>query len=285
MRLLPIILVLATGCVGSVGDEDGGGDGSGSGSGSGMGQRAKAAFKNDVHPVILKCSGGVCHDTTATSAALSKFYNADQEVSYNASVTSASLIGTFSAAAPIITHIEAGHKGLSWSPDEKTKITGWLAKETQERMDGGGGSNTPPVFDAKAALKTFSGCVKLADFTASGMTAGWANLAGDNQAKCLNCHLGGVAGFLISNNNQQFFDGMTSYTGFFQKYFTVDGTAKTVVVNKGSFIAANMIVTPTGNHPTFPVETNAGMVALKKLYDLAKAHQTAGTCDPARLKD
>jgi hypothetical protein len=282
MRLLTTILVLAaTGCVGDIGDDNpGDGSGSGSGSGSGDTRAAKEIFTADVHAAVAKCAGPACHNVDATAtAALSKFYSPDSEATYQATVITSTLVGSpaFSSVAPILTHIQAGHKGLTYSPDETGKITAWLAAETQERA----GKDPPiPPFDVKAALKEWSGCMSLENFQASNMTQAWSTLGADNLQKCLNCHNGGVAGFLISANAQQFFTGLSTQAAYLVKYFSIDAAARKVIVGTGAFESANKIV----GHPTFPIE-NAGMVALKKFYDLTVARKEANQCDPPRLVD
>jgi len=65
------------------------------------------------------------------------------------------------------------------------------------------------------------------------------------------------------------------------RYFTVDTAAKKVIVNQASFKSAAMI----SGHPTFDAVNNAGMIALKKFFDLTDARLTANQCDPPRLKD
>jgi hypothetical protein len=282
MRLLTTILILATGCVGNVGD---GGQGDDDGNNNTDNRTAKEMFKADVHPALLKCSGNACHDNTGTSAALSKFYNADAETSYTATVMTPTLVSTFSALAPILTHVQAGHKGLSYNPDETTKMTNWLAKETTERAGGNGsgsGSNQPPPFDPKAVLAEWSGCMSQANFNTANMTATWSAFAAKNQQKCLNCHQGGIAGFLISTNATQYFTSLTTTTAYLLKYFSVSNVDKKTVINTGSFESANKIQ----GHPEIDLTpTLPPWVALKKLYDLTAERKTANQCDPSRLKD
>ncbi len=278
--LLTTICLLAAGCIGSIGDENQGGNGSNNGSNNVDPRPAKDIFKADVHPLVAKCSGAVCHDVTATSAAASKFYAADADASYTATVAAATLVGTFTSIAPIIQYVKAGHQGLNWSSDEESKIANWLAKETAERS-GGGGSNQPPPFDPKALLATWSGCMTLENFNAANMTQAWATLGANNLMKCINCHNGGVAAFLISNDPAAFFAGISEQLAYMLKYFTVSNADRKVVVNVGAFKSANVIT----NHPTFNAETNAGMTALTKFYDSTMAKMMANTCDPPRLKE
>jgi hypothetical protein len=278
--LLTSILVLAAGCVGNVGSENMGDDGTTNDT-----RPAKTVFKADVFPALGKCSGGACHDIGGTSSALSKFYNVDADMTYTATVMTPTLVDNFSSLAPILQHIQGGHKGLMYSPDEATKITNWLAKETSERAGGGGGggggSNQPPAFDSKKALETWSGCLSVANFKTANMTNAFNTLAADNLQKCVNCHQGAISGFYIGTAEQTYFDQVTQHTAYLLKYFTVDSAAQKVIVNLASFKSATMI----SGHPTFNPTTNIGVTALNKLYELTTARQTANQCDPSRLKD
>src|SRR5262245_44129548 len=99
MRLLPIFLILAAGCVGDVGSE-------GDDTMNTDTRAAKVVFTQDVHPIAARCGGGSCHDIGAVSGAQSKFYNTDPEMSYPATTAATTLVGTFSSIAPILTHIQ-----------------------------------------------------------------------------------------------------------------------------------------------------------------------------------
>ena len=279
MRLLTTtFLLFSIGCVGTIGDGQNSGDDGSNGSGSGSATMGRAKFKSDVHPVIGKCSGGGCHNTDAVSGALSKFYNIDPDASYNATVQAPLLVGQFASIAPILSHISAGHKGVMYTADEQAKITGWLSVEATERA-GGNGSGNPPPPDPKIALREWSGCMSLTNFTTAKMPTAWGGLAAANGQKCVNCHLNGL-GILINADANIFFNSMSQQSYFMLKFFTVDNTGK-VIMNTGSFTNASTMA----GHPTFNPTTNAGMTALKDFYDLTLARKTAGTCDPARLMD
>ena len=286
MRHLFAVLLgsaLAAGCMGSVGEEsstptpDSGG--------STTGKQGPTIYARDVHPAMNKCSGGACHNADAVSSALGKFYSMDASATYTKLEGAPSIIGggaqAFSSIAPILKHIEAGHKGITYTPDEATKITNWLAKEVEERK---GSSPTTPAEDPKEVLKKFSGCLTIADFNTAQMAQRWGALAADNAQKCLNCHQGGTAGFIVSTNADLFFKVMTENSAYMLKYFTVDSnvTPMKVVINTGSMTSAG--VTLVG-HPRFNPTTNAGMTALKSFYDLAMAKQAAGTCTAPLIKD
>jgi hypothetical protein len=273
MRLLlsSLFLLLASACVG-IGDESPGGDDDTPGD-----KMGPKVFKADVHPLILKCGSVGCHETTAQGAAISKFYASEPTVSYDATINSPLIVGTFSAIAPLITHIEAGHKNLpNWTPDEKSKILNWLSVETEERK----GTTPTPMVDPKQLLKDWSGCMSLANFETAQMTQKWGTLAGTNQALCRSCHQTGL-GFYIGNPAQNFFDIVSKTSGFLLKYVTVNTQEGKVVINNGAFESANKIK----DHPLFPVTTNAGYLALQQFYELTNQRKAAGQCDPPRLLD
>ena len=277
MRLLTTtVLFFAVGCVGTIGDSQTPGDDDGSGSNPPPATMGRTAFKSDVHPALGKCSGAGCHDSNGVSGTLSRFYNVDADLSYDAVVNAPLLVGTFGSIAPILSHIAAGHKAVVYSPDEISKITNWLSVETTERA----GGTRPPPPDPKILLREWSGCMSLANFTTAQMPTAWGNLAANTGQKCTNCHEAGL-GILISANANNFFNATATQSYFMLKFFTVDTAANKVIINTGSFTSASTLA----GHPSFNPTTNAGMTALKSFYDLTMARKTAGTCDPARLMD
>lgn len=285
-HLLAVVLGFAAGCVGAVGQE-GTPDNPKPDSGTTTpgDKEGPTIYANDVHGIMMKCSGAGCHDANAVSAALGKFYSSDAAATYAKLEGAPSIIGSggqaFSSIAPILTHIEAGHKAVVYTPDEKTKITNWLAKEVEERA---GTTPTMPPEDPKETLRKFSGCLTLADFQTAQMAQKWGALAADNNQKCLNCHQGGTAGFIVSTNSELFFQVISEQSAYMLKYFAVDTTMSPykVVVNTGSMTNAGVML---AGHPRFNPTVNAGMEALRAFYDLAMAKQTAGACGPPLLKD
>jgi hypothetical protein len=221
------------------------------------------------------------------SAALGHFYLPDASAGYAKVVASPTIIGSgnqaFSSVAPILTKIQAGHQGITYTPDEITKITNWLSVETTEHMDGTMNPTTPTV-DPKQVLKDFSGCLTIGDFNTAQMAQKWSTLAANNNQKCLNCHQGGGDGFIVNASADLMFKIMSEQSAYMLKFFAVDtsGTPAKVVVNTGSFTNAGETIV---GHPRFNPTTNAGMTALKAFYDLAAAKQMLGTCGPATLKD
>ena len=284
-HLFAVVLgsLFAAGCVGAVGDE---GQQTGPDSGTTTGNKMGATiYARDVYPALNKCSGGACHNSDAASGALGKFYATDAAASYQRIVAAPTIIGAgaqaFSSVAPILTHIAAGHKGVTYTADEISKITNWLSVETTEHM---GSTPTTPSVDPKQVLRTFSGCLTIADFNTAQMAQKWSALSADNNQKCVNCHQGGGDGFIVNANADLFFKVMSENSAYMLKFFSVDtsSTPAMVVVNTGSFMNAGVTI---AGHPRFDPTNNAGMIALKAFYDLAAAKQAAGTCGPATLKD
>lgn len=272
MRVLSGLLVaFAVGCVGT-----GGTGGPDPGPGPGGGGEGETVFKRDVFPILGKCSSGSCHATTASSGALSKFYGADADSTYDASVAAAALVGTFEPTAPIITKIAPGHNAITYSTEEVSKITNWLSVETEERK----GGNMPPPADPKALLREWSGCMTLENFNAANMAQLWKEFRADNAQACTGCHHSGLGSIVINADAATMFNPMSQYTGFMLKFFSPNTAENKMAVNTGSFSSANTLL----NHPTFPL-TNPAMTALQTFYDSTLAKKTAGTCDPPRLKD
>jgi hypothetical protein len=268
--------------MGSVGDE--GSNGTPDSGTVTTGKMGQTIYVRDVHSIMNKCAGGVCHDSTGTSGALGKFYMPDANAGYGKIVAAPTIIGSgnsaFSSIAPVLEHIQAGHKGVTYSPDDITKITNWLTQERADHM----GTTPMPVVDPKEVLKTFSGCLTIADFNTALMAQKWSALAASNNQKCVNCHQGGAEGFIVNANATTMFNAISTQSAYMLKYFTVDTNVMPakVIVNTGSFTSAGVTL---AGHPRFDPLNNAGMTALKAWYDLAAAKQTAGGCGASTLTD
>ena len=277
--LLALSLSVAAGCVGAINDP-----------GPGMevpdaapvaGKMGPTLYKTTVHPILQKCGGSTCHATTATGAALGKFYTADAGASYTAIVGAASIVGTFKASSPILTKIAPGTHFATYAGTEASTITAWLAAETEDRK------NDVPVMpaDPLAAIKQWSGCMQLADFQTANMAIAWGTMAGTNPNKsCVNCHGGGLNGFIATTDETSFFGGITTQSGLLRAYFATDANAA-VIINTGSFVRVGAPNSAVINHPHFDTANNPGMTALQMFYTLTKAHLADGTCGPSKLTD
>ncbi len=273
------VLVLATGCMGGVEDVPPGGNGPDAGP-SPTAKKGKQMFVADVHSIVQKCSGGGCHSQGGVTG-MYGFALADANASYDQVVNLPTLVGAFTTTtAQILTKIDTnpagGHKGVTYSADDKSKITAWLAQEATDRSDG----TQPPPIDPIAKIREWSGCMSLDNFNTAQMAQKWALLTTSTTQACKNCHGQGQAAFMSGvGQAEPFFTTITTQRDLLLKYFTVDGTGK-VVINTASFKNAGETLT---THPKFAYADNIGMTALQTFYDATLARQTAGTCDPPRL--
>lgn len=297
MRLASTLFVVAltavatTGCVGDISDPgDGTLDQTDDGDDNTPPDPTKmgpAAYKNGVHPIMMRCSGGSCHQIGAVSGALSKFYVPDADTAYNAAVLETTLIGTFQQNAPIISKINTTplHHNITYTPAEITSITTWLTAETTDRAGDDPDDPPPPAVDALAELREFSGCTTLADFEAAGMAPAWGALAAESR-QCASCHSVGLGNFIANLDSAIMFNGMSTQMDLYRRFFTfgtpAQGGAETVIINTGSFANAGLDGGITA-HPRFDPNNNAGMTALLQLYTLAKPKYDAGTCGPPTL--
>ena len=268
-----VTALVVAGCVGDIPPDTGGGVDAGTTTGS----MARTMYKNSVHTVMNRCTGGACHSVTgAAGGGSSRFADSSADTSYDAIVRAPLTVGTFTpASAGVLTKIAAGHNGMTYTTGEISSITSWLDQEKTERNNG---TNPPPV-DPVEALKKWSGCMTLANFNTAQMAQKWGSLAAGNNQKCLNCHGGGLYGFMLSDNPTTFFTTISTQKDYLLKYFTVDGTGK-IIINLSSMTNAGVTLT---THPHFDPMNNLAMPALQAFYDTTLAAQTAGTCGPSTL--
>ncbi len=274
--------LLLTGCVGDVDDintppaTDGGT--------TPTAKKGKENFIANVHPIVQRCSGAGCHSQAAVTG-MYGFAIGDAGASYEEVIKLPTLIGTYTeASAGLFTKITAGHQAITYSVADKSKINAWFTQELADRNTGT--TPPPPLVDATAKLREWSGCMKQADFNTAQMNQKWGALAASNAQRCANCHQAGAFAFMSGNGGDAtaFFTTITTQKDLLLKYFTVD-TAGQVIVNAAAFNNAGVALPAggTSNHPAFNPTTNIGMDALMLFYTATKANQTAATCDPPRL--
>ena len=197
-----------------------------------------------------------------------------------------------SPAAPIISKIANGHQNKMYTPDEKDKITAWLAKEVELRS--GQSNTTQPQGEtlsqaADRVMSAFAGCMLLTDFQTANMGAAWANI-NTNEGQCKRCHVNGESMFIANQDNPTAFGVISTKKMYFLQYFTVDlttgaATAK-VVVNDVSFTGVHARLAPHQSHPTFTYpDNNPGVTARKQVYDKTIANIATGTCQPKPLEN
>lgn len=253
---------------------------------------AKRLFDANVFPTLTaKCSGGACHSETAQGSTLTRFVATDVTKGWETAINYTGLVGNFTTSAPVLTRVEPGHKGVTYTQDEKDKIVTWLAKEVELRN---GQPNTPaqPGGEtlsqaADRVMSAFAGCMTLANFQAANMATAWANLQ-SNEGQCKRCHANGESMFIANENSSIGFTVISSKKMFWLQYFTVDLTggaaAAKVVPNKVSFAGVYNRQVPHAAHPTFQYPNNNGVTALQKFYDTTIANLGTG-CLPKTLEN
>jgi hypothetical protein len=160
-------------------------------------------------------------------------------------------------------------------------LAGCLGNITDAGGGGGPGAQTDAgmrqpdakVVDTKAILKTWSGCMTLANFQAANMTTAWSTLITNDGKQCLNCHDQGEYNFIATDDETAFFAGITQHSYFMMKYFMVDNATEKVIVNTISFKGANA----TNGHPKFNADMNQGLTALQTFYTSTAANTACGT--------
>jgi hypothetical protein len=310
--LAAIATVGLVGCVGGIDQGSGNPDplGSPDGDGNDNGDNpagadlsaAKTLFDSTIYPIVnAKCSGAACHSETATGSTLTRFVATDASNGWSVAVGYQALVGNFTAtAAPVLTHIAAGHQGKTYTTDEVSKITAWLDKEVELRngqgvgtgTGTGGGTQTESLSQAtERVLSQFAGCMSLTNFQTANMAQAWGNMNASNNQQCENCHATGGFGFIASRQESLFYSTVSTKKYFFLQYLTVDLTAGAamakVIPNKTSFLGVSQGQDPHREHPRFNATNNQGMQALQKFYDdtvlrMAIPAGQPGACDPPR---
>lgn len=263
----------------------------------GAAAEAKRLYEDNVYDIVkAKCIA--CHSAAGPVSNTTGFVDPNKPTAHATVLGYQAAMGDYTfAGAPIVTMITGttktpNHVSLEYTPDEQAKFTAWLEKELEAKVGGGPTDPQNPPTETPAAatvrlMKEWSGCMKLADFTAANMTA-WGNVNAGGGGQCKTCHALGEFGHIASNTAEpNFFKYITEDKYYMLQYFSVDlslGVAQAkVIINTRSFEGVGNRLTPHESHPGFNPLNNNGMEALEEFYGLAMAHKTAGTCDPPRL--
>ncbi len=268
MRAIPLVFLLVTGCMGQIGSTTPGDD-------NPPGD-AKSIFVSEVQPIVAKCQGVACHSIDATSSALAHWYSPTANTTYTAITAARPTTGEFNSIAPILTKIDAGHQGISYSTSERTSIIDWLSAESTERQ----GSGPPPV-DPTVLLGQWSGCMSQANFDTALMATKFGNSNASNGQACKNCHGSSAFGFTTSPDSVPYFEAISKSQSQLLKYFSVQ--AGGVVINMASLTNAGSAIV---GHPPFDPTVLVGMPALQSFYDLTKSAVTAAGaagCGPTKI--
>jgi len=314
MRNILFTALLAAGlagCVGGIdsptGTDNGPGSNTGSNTGSDTGSNtgsndpgtptgdagkaSKKLFDDNVYPIIsAKCGG--CHGANLQPNAPA-FVATDATKGYSMAASSGALVGNLTASgAPILSLIKAGHQNVTYSTDQVTKITEWLAAETTARAGGQGGEDpNSPAAIATRLENEWSACMSLANFQTANMII-WASVNsndGNGNATCGSCHNTGYEGFTANGVAATGFEIISTERLQMKQYFTLDSTTAPtkMIVNTTNL---NAVATGTEGHighRRFNLTANNGLAAMNALnafYTSTMAAVTAKTCGETKLK-
>ncbi|HEU4729966.1 MAG TPA: hypothetical protein VFT22_18845, partial [Kofleriaceae bacterium] len=268
-------------------------DGVGGGGSGSAAVAARTTFETNVYPIFsAKCIG--CHSAAGPSGNVTGFVATTVKDAYVTATGYQALVGDWTpTGAPVLLKIDKGHNNLTYSADERQKITDWLSQELAARTASGTGtgSGTPSEETPAAATvrltKEWSGCMTLTNFQTANMKA-WGNMRADNSA-CKTCHIDGEYGQIAQDTDNPFFTVISTNKYYMAQYFSVDLSqgvaAAKVIINTRSFTGVGSALPPHIEHPRFKLDGSTGMDALQKFYDLTVASKAAGTCGAPTLMD
>src|SRR5215831_7230150 len=181
MRNILLAVVAASGLVGCVGGIDTPTvpqnpppDSVGDGGTGPAAQMARQLFETNVYPIISGNARCIqCHSSSGPVGNVTGFVAPTVTDGYVTAVGYQALVGDWTpTGAPILLKIAAGHNGMTYTTDEKSKISAWLTQELTARAGQPTGMPTGETpADATVRLtKEWSGCMTLANFTAANMT-------------------------------------------------------------------------------------------------------------------
>jgi hypothetical protein len=248
---------------------------------------AKKLFDDNVYSIMtLKCGSSSCHAEAGSGGTVTKFVATDAARGWEVATNFTALVGAYTDSAPVISLVQAGHKGITYEQAEKDKIGAWLSKELELRQ---GQPQTQPGPEtlsqaADRVISKFAGCMTLTNFNAANMANAWGNLTAQNNQQCRDCHNNGGEGFTASDQASIMFPAISDRKMHFLQYFTVDLTqgaeAAKVIINKVSFRGVALGQAPHLEHPRFNPDTNQGMTALNNFYNRTVEGVNAPMGDP-----
>ncbi|MEZ4368488.1 MAG: hypothetical protein R2939_19745 [Kofleriaceae bacterium] len=267
---------------GSAAPDAGGSGGDGGGGGNPL---ARAAFDDDVYPILsAKCAS--CHGTT--SPVSTPFVSSDPSNAYEY-VVGSNAVGSFTTSgAPLYYKVVPGpHQGTSYTPAEQGAIQAWFDAELAGGGGGGGGGGglTPAQVTANL-VSEWSGCLTQTDFVEVGFGQAWGDKAAGG-GTCSLCHSAGAFGFLASLDDAQMYETISTNKYYLGSYFAADiadlNNAR-MVPNFAKFDRVGTGQVPYEDHPSFGTSpTDPAYLVLQELYDLTMARKAAGTCGPPRI--
>jgi hypothetical protein len=284
-------------CAGEISDDDSVGTGGSDtgppvgGGGGGGSATARDYFNANVYPILASsCGASSCHSATTPGVNAPGYVNAttptqDTSAAWTTITGMPSVVGAFTAAVPLLTIPTTTAHYATFTADQITTITDWLALEASWRSAAGGSGTTAVDYMAQ-----WTGCMQYTDFVTASVATAFAQQVNTNEGYCKQCHVNGQAQsyFLATPDSQNMFTTITTYREYLSTFFTIDTTTNTVVVNTIPFKLAAVGGT-NGEHPNqWNALTNKGMTALTSFAKLTTAHlngTTAPACGAPTLTD
>jgi len=283
-------------CAGQISDDDSTGGTGGSdtgpvvgGGGGGGSATARDYFNANVYPILAaRCGSSGCHSSATPGANAPAYVSPttpaqDNTTAWTVMTGTASVLAGFTATAPLITIPTTTAHYATFTADQITSITDWLALEASWRSAGGG--TTAVDYMAK-----WSGCMQYTDFMTANVATAYAQQVNTTEGYCKQCHVNGQAQsyFVATPDAQNMFTTITTYREYLTTFFTIDTTTNTIVVNTIPFKLAAVGGT-NGEHPNqWNPLTNKGMTALTNFAKLTTEHlngTTAPACGAPTLTD
>ena len=161
--------------------------------------------------------------------------------------------------------------------------TGTMTEGGTNGSPDAGGTTTPnpdgstPQPTVLAKFNDWMKCMTLSDFRTANMTGAWNGLITENDERCDACHENGSEGFIVTPNEQKFFDVLHTNQYYALLFFTPKITDRFVVVeNRPAMLGVSQGQDPHREHPVFdPYE---GIEASARFVALTQAKFDAGQC-------
>lgn len=143
-------------------------------------------------------------------------------------------------------------------------------------------STTPtnPSTPSQSNFERWMKCMDLSDFRTAGMVNAWNETIAEGEQTCETCHENGAEGFIVTPNEQKFFDTLKQHKLYALEYFTYDALAAQFVVVENA-VAMTGVATgqdPHRHHPRFAPQQ--GLAASRAFAQLTQARYdaAAGNC-------
>lgn len=135
---------------------------------------------------------------------------------------------------------------------------------------------TPSVGNFERWMK----CMDLSDFRTAGMVNAWNETRATGDQTCETCHENGAEGFIVTPNEQKFFDVIHENKYYALQYFTYSAvtTPFAVTENRIAMTGVSQGIDPHRQHPRF--NASAGLAASRDFAALTQARYdaAAGNC-------